>query len=445
MRALRSRRVVTPSGVRPATLIIDRETIARIDSYDLDLEGADAIDAGNDVVMPGVVDAHVHVNEPGRTEWEGFEHATRAAAAGGVTTIVDMPLNSIPATTDHAAFQQKQEAARGRLAIDVGFWGGVVPGNAHAIEWLWVAGVLGFKCFLVPSGVPEFQHVTEEDLDQALSVLARLGAPLLVHAELPGHIASVPSAAGAQRSYGAYLASRPMEAERAAIDLMIRLAEHHRARVHIVHVSSAEGAQRIHDAKGRGVRITGETCPHYLTFESGEIADGATVFKCAPPIRDQSARAALWDALDCGALDLVASDHSPAPPSMKALDSGDFMSAWGGIASLQLLLPAVWTGARANGMSLDCIANWLAARPAALAGLAGRKGSFTPGADADIVVWDPDDSFVVDPRRLFHRHPLTPYAGRRLHGVVHQTWLRGEVVYDGRRHLRTDAGHIIVR
>ncbi|HEX2443276.1 MAG TPA: allantoinase AllB [Vicinamibacterales bacterium] len=442
MRALRSRRVVTPAGVRPATLLIDRETIARIESYELALEDIDTIDAGNDVVMPGVVDAHVHVNEPGRTEWEGFEHATRAAAAGGVTTIVDMPLNSIPATTDRAAFQRKQEAARGRLAVDVGFWGGVVPGNAGALERLWVAGVLGFKCFLVPSGVPEFPHVTEEDLEQALPLLARLGAPLLVHAELPEYVAPVP---GAQRSYDTYRASRPIEAETAAIDLMIRLAERHRARVHIVHVSSAEGAQRIHDAKRQDVRITGETCPHYLTFESGEIPDGATVFKCAPPIRERSARAALWDALDSGALDFVASDHSPAPPSMKALDSGDFMSAWGGIASLQLLLPAVWTGARANGMSLACIANWLAQWPAALAGLAGRKGSFTPGADADIVVWDPDDSFVVDPRHLFHRHPLTPYTGRQLHGVVRQTWLRGEVVYDGRRHLRTDAGHITVR
>jgi allantoinase len=442
MRALRSRRVVTPSGVRPATLIVDRETIARIDSYDLDLEGADAIDAGNDVVMPGVVDAHVHVNEPGRADWEGFEHATRGAAAGGVTTIVDMPLNSIPATTDHPAFQRKREAARGRLAIDVGFWGGVVPGNAHALESLWAAGVLGFKCFLVPSGVPEFHHVTEDDLEQALPVLARLDAPLLVHAELPEYLAPV---VGAQRSYDTYLASRPIEAETAAIDLMIRLAEHHCARVHIVHVSSAEGAQRIHDAKRRGVRISGETCPHYLTFASDEIADGTTAFKCAPPIRDRSARAALWHALDRGALDFVASDHSPAPPSMKAIDTGDFMSAWGGIASLQLLLPAVWTGARANGQSVDCIASWLAERPAALAGLSARKGSFAPGADADIVVWDPDDSFVVDPGRLFHRHPLTPYAGRQLHGVVHQTWLRGEVVYDGRRHLRTDAGHLIVR
>jgi allantoinase len=392
--------------------------------------------------MPGVVDAHVHVNDPGRAEWEGFEHATRAAAAGGVTTIVDMPLNSVPATTDHAAFQRKQEAARGRLAVDVGVWGGVVPDNAHALETLWVAGVFGFKCFLVPSGVPEFQHVTEADLEQALPVLARLGAPLLVHAELPEYVAPVP---GPQRSYDRYLASRPIEAETSAIDLMIRLAERHRARVHIVHVSSAEGARRIHDAKGRGILISGETCPHYLTFASDEISDGATAFKCAPPIRGQSARAALWDALDCGALELVASDHSPALPSMKALDSGDFISAWGGIASLQLLLSAVWTGARANGLSLQRVAGWLAGRPAAFAGLAGRKGSFTPGADADIVVWDPDDSFVVDPDRLFHRHPITPYSGRRLHGVVRQTWLRGEVVYDGRRHLRTDAGHIIVR
>jgi allantoinase len=445
MRGLKSRRVVTPSGVSPALILIEDGRIVRIGSYD-ELDSRDAHDAGDAVVMPGVVDAHVHINDPGREAWEGFDHATRAAAAGGVTTVVDMPLNSIPATTTSAGLARKHDAARGRLAIDVGFWGGVVPGNASELESLWTSGVLGFKCFLVPSGVPEFPHVVESDLDEALPVIARLGAPLLVHAELPGVIdAAAPDHAVNRRSYAAYAASRPVEAEVKAIDLVVRLAMRHNARVHIVHVSSGEGADRIRDARARGVRITGETCPHYLTFGSEEICDGATAYKCAPPIRDAATRASLWDSLGSGALDFVASDHSPAPPAMKALDSGDFLTAWGGIASLQLLLPAVWTAARERGFLMERMAEWLTAAPALLPSLAGRKGAFEPGADADIVVWDPDASFEVDPAALFHRHAITPYAGRRLFGVVRETWLRGELVYDGTRHPRTDGGRIVAR
>ncbi|MGH9330646.1 MAG: allantoinase AllB, partial [Vicinamibacterales bacterium] len=431
MRALRSRRVVTRDGERPAAILIEDGRIARLASYDAAI-GGDVRDVGDAVVMPGIVDPHVHINDPGRAEWEGFDHATRAAAAGGVTTIVDMPLNSVPATTDRRALVRKHEAARGRLAIDAGFWGGVVPGNAAALEDLWRGGILGFKCFLVPSGVPEFPHVDEADLDAALPILARLGAPLLVHAELPHRIAA-PS--GDPRSYAAYVASRPVEAETEAIDLMIGLASRHAARVHIVHVSSPEGASRIAVARRRGVRISGETCPHYLTFASDDVRDGATSFKCAPPIRGAGARDGLWAALLDGKLDFVASDHSPAPPSMKALDAGDFVAAWGGIASLQLVLPAVWTGARERGVPIERLAGWLAAAPARMAGLDGRKGTFSPGTDADLVVWDPDAAFEVDPAALHHRHPITPYAGRRLFGVVLQTWLRGELVYDGTRYL----------
>jgi allantoinase len=441
MRVVRSRRVVTPDGVRPASIVVENGRIVRIAPYESARSGGDD-DAGDRVVMPGLVDAHVHVNDPGRAEWEGFAHATRAAAAGGVTTIVDMPLNSVPATTDGEALERKREAARGRIAVDVALWGGVVPGNAGAIEDLWRAGVSGFKCFLVPSGVPEFPHVAGSDLDAALPILARLGAPLLVHAELPRRIAA---ASGSPRSYAAYAASRPIEAETDAIDLMIELAARHGARVHIVHVSSAEGACRIDGARRRGVRISGETCPHYLTFAAGEIPDGATAFKCAPPIRDAREREALWEALAAGALDFVASDHSPAPPSMKALDTGDFFAAWGGIASLQLLLPAVWTGARSRQFPLEQLAAWLASGPARLAGLDGRKGVLAPGADADMVVWDPDASFVVDAAALHHRHPITPYDGRRLYGVVRQTWLRGELVYDGTARHRADAGQIVTR
>jgi allantoinase len=444
MRALKSRRVVTADGVRPMTIVADRGRIATFAPYDATyspLEG-DVEDVGDLVVMPGLVDAHVHVNDPGRAEWEGFEHASRAAAAGGVTTIVDMPLNSVPATTDRGALLCKHDAARGRLAIDAGFWGGVVPGNAPALEDLWRGGVLGFKCFLVPSGVPEFANVGEADLEAALPVLARLGAPLLVHAELPHRIAA-PS--GNQRSYAAYAGTRPIEAEVDAIELMIALASRHKTRVHIVHVSAPEGAARIAAARRRGVAMSGETCPHYLTFAAEDVPDGATALKCAPPIRSASARDGLWRALVNGMLDFVASDHSPAPSSMKAIDAGDFFAAWGGIASLQLLLPAVWTGARDRGVSIERLACWLATAPARLAGLDGRKGTLALGADADLVVWDPDASFEVDPAALYHRHAITPYAGRRLFGVVHQTWLRGELVYDGTRHLRTDVGHVVTR
>jgi allantoinase len=444
MRALKSRRVVTPDGLRPATVLVEGERIEGIASYDLSL--GEVHDAGDAVVMPGLVDAHVHINDPGRDDWEGFEHATRAAAAGGVTTVVDMPLNSIPATTTQAALARKHDAARDRLAVDVGFWGGVVPGNAVDVDALWASGVLGFKCFLVPSGVPEFSHVSESDLDQALPVTARLDAPLLVHAELPAAIdAAAPDHTINGRVYATYLTSRPVAAEVEAIDLVIRLALVHNPRIHIVHVSSREGAERIREARQRGVRISGETCPHYLTFSSDEIRDGATEYKCAPPIRDSKTRSSLWESLRSGDLDFVASDHSPAPPAMKALDTGDFFAAWGGIASLQLLLPAVWTGARERGFSIDRMANWLTIAPARLAGLAGRKGAFEPGAHADVVVWDPEASFVVEPSALQHRHAITPYAGRRLFGVVRQTWLRGKLVYDGSHHLQTDCGRVLTR
>lgn len=436
---------MTPDGMRPATIVVNGDVIEAIAPYGDGPDG-EVHDAADAVVMPGLVDAHVHINDPGREAWEGFEHATRAAAAGGVTTLVDMPLNSIPATTTRVGLSRKHDAARGRLTVDVGFWGGVVPGNAAELEELWSSGVFGFKCFLVPSGVPEFPHVVESDLDQALAVIARLGAPLLVHAESPAVIdAALPDSSVDRRSYATYVASRPVKAELDAIDLVVGLASRHRSRLHIVHVSSREGADRIRDAKARGVRISAETCPHYLTFSSDEISDGATEYKCAPPIRDPETRSALWDGLSSGALDFVASDHSPAPGEMKALDTGDFLAAWGGIASLQLLLPSVWTGARDRGVPIEKMAGWLTSAPARLAGLTRRKGVLEPGADADFVAWDPDASFVVDAAALFHRHPITPYAGRRLFGVVRQTWLRGDLVYDGSHHLQTGRGRVLTR
>jgi allantoinase len=362
------------------------------------------------------------VNEPGRTDWEGFDTATRAAAAGGVTTIVDMPLNSIPATTTVGALEQKRSAARGRCHVDVAFWGGIVPGNDRELDGLIDAGVRGFKCFLVPSGVDEFPASAERDLRLALPILARRGMPLLVHAEAPDEIREPH---GAPSRYSTYLATRPPAAEVEAIRSMIRLAREFGARIHIVHVASAEAVDEIERAKADGVSITAETCPHYLTFAAEEIPDGATAYKCAPPISEARHRSCLAAALRRGALDFVATDHSPAPPALKC--PGDFLKAWGGIASLQLTLPAVRTAL--DPCSPAALARWMSERPAALAGLASTKGRIGNGCDADMVVWDPDAEFVVDGSTLEHRHKMTPYHGRRLRGRVVATFLRGERVW----------------
>jgi allantoinase len=427
MIAIRSSRVVLPGGERPACIHIDAGRIARID----DSSSAD-VDFGTAVISPGVVDTHVHVNEPGRTEWEGFETATLAAAAGGVTTIVDMPLNSIPATTTVDALEAKRAAAQRQCHVDVAFWGGVVPGNDGDLDALVDAGVRGFKCFLVPSGVDEFQAVDEDDLRRAMPVLARRHVPLLVHAEAPSRIGSgIPQSKFLIPGYATYLATRPPEAEVDAIRMMIRLAREFGVRTHIVHVAAAEAAAEIERAKSDGDSITAETCPHYLTFAAEDVADGATEFKCAPPIREAKHRSALLDALRRGVLDLVATDHSPAPASMKC--RGDFGRAWGGIASLQLSLSATWTvtaDRHGAGDARASLARWMSGAPAALAGLGDRKGRIAPGCDADLVVWDPDAEFVVDAAALQHRHKLTPYAGRRLRGRVLTTFLRGDRVWD---------------
>jgi len=430
---LRSRRVVTVDGARPASIHVREGKIERLGAWD---EAPDALlDCGDLVILPGLIDSHVHVNEPGRTGWEGFATATRAAAAGGITTLVDMPLNSIPATTTREAFQAKLEAAQEKAYVDVGFWGGVVPGNAGELAGLLDDGVLGFKAFLVPSGVDEFQHVGEADLREALPVLARHGAVLLAHAELPGPIDAAAcvwegASPAALREYGRYLRSRPDAAEVEAVELLVRLCRETGCRIHIVHVASAEVLPVLRRAREEGLLITAETCPHYLTFSAGEIPDGGVAFKCAPPIRSPENRERLWEALGEGVLDLVASDHSPCPPDLKKIEAGDFRGAWGGIASLQLALAAVWTGARERGFTVSDLAGWMCAAPARLAGLDRRKGRIAPGTDADLVVWDPEASFVVEPRHLHHRHKLTPYAGRTLAGVVRRTLLRGETVYD---------------
>ena len=439
---VRSERVVLPDGMRPASIHVRDGRIAAVRDYSERPAGIREVDAGALVVMPGLVDTHVHINDPGRADWEGFEHATKAAAAGGVTTLVDMPLNSIPPTTDVEGLEAKRRAAAGRCFVDVGFWGGVVPGNSGALEPLARAGVLGFKCFLSPSGVEEFSHVTERDLREALPILARLGLPLLAHAEWP---ALLRECSGDPTRYATWLDSRPPASELAAIELLVRLAAEYGARVHIVHLASAGAVTAIREARAAGLKVSVETCPHYLSFAAEEIPAGATAFKCAPPIRERDHREGLWKALSEGDIDLIATDHSPAPPVLKRQDAGDFVGAWGGIASLQIGLAAVWTGASARGVSIETLARWLSLAPARLAGLDAVKGAVQVGCDADLVIWDPDAIATIDAVHLYHRHAVTPYHGLRLRGVVRTTILGGEVVFDEGKCLPAAHGKLIRR
>jgi allantoinase len=433
--------------MRPAAVHVRGGVITAVADFDEVPSGAEIVDVGDDVLMPGLVDMHVHVNDPGRAEWEGWDTATRAAAAGGVTTLVEMPLNAVPPTTTVVGMAAKIAATHGHLHVDVGLWGGVVPDNLEELEPLWAAGVLGFKCFLCPSGVDEFPHVTEPDLCAAMLVLRKLGAPLLAHAELPEPLARAALAVAEldPRRYAVYLASRPRQAERQAIELLVRLCRETGARIHVVHLSDADSLPLLRDARAAGLPVTVETCPHYLHFAAEEIRDCATDHKCAPPIREAENRERLWDALGTGDIDLIATDHSPCPPEMKGLDGGDFLRAWGGIASLQLTLPVVWNGARERGYTPVDVARWMCEAPARLAGLQDRKGAIAPGRDADFVVWDPDATFVVDPTRLHHRHPLTPYAGATLPGVVAATYLRGRLVYDRGRFVAEPTGRVLTR
>ncbi len=424
---LRSRRVATPDGIGPATIHVKDGRIAGIAAHDAVPVFARVFDAGDALIMPGVVDTHVHVNEPGRTEWEGFASATQSAAAGGTTCIVDMPLNSIPATTSLRALKQKREAARGQLFVDTGFWGGVVPGNLAELEPMAAGGALGFKCFLIDSGVAEFGCVGESELRPALQELQRLQRPLLVHAELPGPIERA-GTAGAPEKYSTWLRSRPRAAEDEAVALVARLCRETRGQVHIVHHSSADALPLLREIKREGLPMTAETCPHYLHFAAEDVPDGRTEFKCAPPIRERENREALWRALGDGTLEMIASDHSPCLPALKV--EGDFNAAWGGVAGLQLALSVVWSEASLRGYTIAHLLRWMCEGPARLAGLSARKGALRPGYDADFVVWRPEETFRVEPSRLLHRHRVTPYAGVELRGVVEATFVRGEQVFD---------------
>jgi allantoinase len=440
--ALRSRRVVTPHGERDAVVVIDDGMIVGIHDPAAFAGAMPLEDLAGVALLPGLVDTHVHINEPGRTEWEGFATATRAAAAGGITTLVDMPLNCLPETTDVEALELKREAARGQCMVDYALWGGAVDGNQAEIEPLALAGVPGFKCFLIYPGCDGFTSIDRANLERALPHIARTGLPLLVHAELAGPIDAAVAQLNAGnadwRKYATYLASRPDEAELQAIEMLLELCRTYRFRLHIVHLASAKALPMLTEAKLEGLPVTVETCPHYLHCAAEEIADGATLFKCAPPIRSAANREALWQALSDGIIDLIVTDHSPCPPSMKRLEvtqpgeeAGRFDEAWGGIASLSVALPLIWTECVRRGFSLGDLATWMSAAPAQLAGLASHVGSIEPGKHANFVALDTEASFTVAPEALHYRHNISPYMGETLRGVVRSTWLRGERVFDG--------------
>ncbi|HND84852.1 MAG TPA: allantoinase AllB, partial [Pseudobdellovibrionaceae bacterium] len=389
------------------------------------------------VVMPGLVDTHAHINEPGRTEWEGFLTATLAAAAGGITTVVDMPLNSIPATVSQSAMDEKLKSASNKCMIDYGLWGGVIPGNDNELEGMIASGIMGFKCFLCPSGVDEFPHVQKTDLERAMPILARHKIPLLVHAEIEQqHIAE--SVVYPETDYRSYLASRPPSWELEAISLVIELAEKYQCPTHVVHLSTAKALPMIRAAKERGVPVTVETCPHYLIFDAETVPAGHTEFKCAPPIRDEANRQALWGGVKDGTIDFIVSDHSPCTPALKCLESGNFAKAWGGIAGLQFSLPAVWTEMIKQGLDLSDLIRLMSDRTSQFVGLNDRKGSIAVGKDADFVVWDPQENDAIQANRILHRHKTSPYIGRQIQGRIKQVFLRGNSIFSSGEYIESE-------
>jgi allantoinase len=440
LKAIRSSRIVTPEAIRDGFLII-RDGI--IDSIENQLPEGDfeLFDVGNKVVMPGIIDPHVHINEPGRTDWEGFDHATRAAIAGGITSMIEMPLNASPVTTTVAAFEEKIHSSFGKLHANCGFWGGSIPGNGKEIEGLIAKGVKGFKAFLSPSGIDEFPNVTRKELQQIMFMLGLYGLPLLVHCEIEGDAPPVTDA----RSYQQYLASRPQSWENEAINLMIELCERSNCRTHIVHLSSASALDSIRVAKEKGIPLTVETAPHYLFFNAEKIPDGRTEYKCAPPIRESTNNEKLWDALKEGLIDFVATDHSPATPSLKQLDSGNLTDAWGGINSLQFSLSATWTGAEKRGVDISTMNKWLSEKPAMLAGLENSKGKLAAGYDADLVVWDPEAEYTATAEMMMSRHKISPYIGETLKGKVFETWLGGEKVFENGDLVLPGQGSLLIQ
>jgi allantoinase len=440
---IKSKNILTPSGIINGIILISNGKIVDIissnNSFDFPIENVD-----ESIVMPGIIDPHVHINEPGRTEWEGFDTATKAAAAGGITTMIEMPLNASPVTTTKNNFQIKLNAAKNKLHVNCGFWGGVVPGNENDLEELLESGVFGLKAFLTHSGIDDFPNTDVEHLRKALKILKKYKKPLLVHCELDAVHDDLKLLEQNPKSYSAYLKSRPKSWEDNAIKLMIDLCRETGAHVHIVHLSSANSIEQIQKAKEEGLSLTVETAPHYLFFNAEEIPDGATEYKCAPPIREKENNEQLWNALLDGIIDFIATDHSPTLPFMKEIESGNFKKAWGGIAGLQFSLPAVWIKAREKNFSLNQIANWLCENPGRFIGVENTKGKIQKGFDADIVVWNADNKFIVEEKMIQHRHKITPYLNRELFGTVEQTYVGGIKVFNQGNFLHLNEGKILL-
>ena len=442
--AIKGNNLLLPNGISPGLILVKggkiEDVLFSLDySIDTKLE-----DAGQNLVMAGVIDPHVHINEPGRTEWEGFDTATRAAATGGITMLVDMPLNSSPVTTSVKNLEQKIKATAQQLHVNCAFWGGVVPGNTNELEGLLESGVLGLKAFLTHSGIDEFPNSNREDLYKALLILKKYDKPLLVHCELDEFVDNT-SLNQNPRSYQAYLKSRPASWEDKAIAMMIGLCRETESRVHIVHLSSASSIEQIRAARNEGLPLTVETGQHYLFFDAESIPDGDTRFKCAPPIRERKNNDQLWRALMDGTIDFIATDHSPAPPELKEVESGDFKKAWGGIAGLQFALPVVWTAAKSKGLSIAQVAKWLNENPSRFIKCDSSKGKIKKGYDADIITWDPEKKFIVDAKKIQHRHKLTPYEGNELSGVVMQTYVNGIKVYNNGKLLNLNSGIVVLK
>ena len=454
MIALHSKRVVLPNGIQEAVVMLNEGLIVDVLSTLPAGNNFQLIELENKLLMPGVIDPHVHINEPGRTEWEGFDTATKAALAGGITTLVDMPLNSSPVTTTAKAFDEKMLAAQNKLHTNVGFWGGLIPGNENEIEPLIQKGVLGFKAFLTHSGIDDFPNATEDELRMAMPIIAKYNLPLLVHCELTDSekitnnefgITNIEQPATRNNSYVNYLNSRPKKWEDDAIAMMIRLCEEFNCRTHIVHLSSADSIEQIVKAKQKGLPLTVETGQHYLYFNAEDIKDGQTQFKCAPPIREKENNEQLWVALKDGVIDFVATDHSPATPNLKEIESGNFMKAWGGIASIQFALPVLWTAAKKRNCTFSNIAKWLCENPARLIGKENSKGKIAKGFDADLIVVDDEKTFTVTEKIIHHKHKVTPYLGEILSGVIEQTYIAGEKVYEDEKFIQLNKGKVILR
>lgn len=440
---IHSTHVLTEQGLRDVTLVIDNGLISEIREGKINADFP-VEELGNLVVMPGIIDSHVHINEPGRTEWEGFETMTKAAVAGGITTLVDMPLNSSPVTTTVENFEQKLKAAEGKLYCNCAFWGGVVPENSDKLDELIKAGVMGIKAFLTHSGIEDFPNVTASDLRKAMPVLAKYKVPLLAHAEIDEMHEGIKVFEQSPKSYKAYLGSRLKEWEDKAVELLIALCEEFKSPVHIVHLSSANSIEKIRDAKARGLPLTVETCPQYLYYNAEDIPDGNTLFKCAPPIREKENNEKLWKALKEGIIDFVVTDHSPATPELKKIESGNLKEAWGGIASIQFSLPVVWTKAKERGFTITDMARLMSASVADFIGQE-KKGKIKVGFEADIVVWAPEEQFTAKKENIHYRHKISPYVGEKLYGVVKQTYVGGKKVYENGNFISLPQGKAIVK